>query len=190
MTSSYGSPCAYKGSPYINNCNYDSAGVLLQHLYRGALQPPNVTHQRRGSALDSGLVTFSQAPFVPIGYTLYTIALQNYGLMYIPKACAPEEQGKTQCRLHVAFHGCLQDTNTVQQQFVGEAGYNAWAEENHIIVIYPQVRRTAVNPKGCFDWWGYTGLPYASKLGAQMMAVKAMIDAATRRHRASPYKGR
>ena len=35
---------------------------------------------------------------------------------------------------------------------------------------------TVLNPKGCFDWWGYTGLDYASNLGIQMAAVKRMIQ--------------
>ena len=59
------------------------------------------------------------------------------------------------------------------------AGYNQWAEANKIIVLYPQSQKTLLNPKGCFDWWGYTGLDYASKLGAQMQAVKKMIDTLT-----------
>ena len=32
--------CALNQSPYINECGYDQAGVILQHIY-GALNPPN-----------------------------------------------------------------------------------------------------------------------------------------------------
>jgi hypothetical protein len=32
------------------------------------------------------------------------------------------------------------------------------------------------NPNGCWDWWGYTGAPYHTRNGAQMRAVKAMVD--------------
>jgi hypothetical protein len=32
------------------------------------------------------------------------------------------------------------------------------------------------NPRGCWDWWGYTGPQYANKAGPQIRAVKAMVD--------------
>jgi hypothetical protein len=40
VTSFYGSACSTLGSPYINNCRFDAAGDILQHLSRGALTPP------------------------------------------------------------------------------------------------------------------------------------------------------
>jgi hypothetical protein len=52
------------------------------------------------------------------------------------------------------------------------------AAANDLVVLYPQVRRTVpLNPKGCFDWWGYTGPDYASQLGVQMHAVRGMLSA-------------
>ena len=32
------------------------------------------------------------------------------------------------------------------------------------------------NPKGCWDWWGFTGEDFARKSGPQIGAVDAMID--------------
>jgi hypothetical protein len=32
------------------------------------------------------------------------------------------------------------------------------------------------NPRGCWDWWGYTGRNYHTKEAPQMRAVMAMID--------------
>ena len=40
-----------------------------------------------------------------------------------------------------------------------------------------QTQATILNPKGCFDWWGYTGKQYASKLGLQMAMVRRMVEA-------------
>jgi len=37
-------------------------------------------------------------------------------------------------------------------QYALTTGYNSWAAENDLVVLYPQARRTALNPKGCFDW--------------------------------------
>ena len=31
------------------------------------------------------------------------------------------------------------------------------------------------NPKGCWDWWGYSGDKYLGRDGKQMRAVRAMI---------------
>jgi poly(3-hydroxybutyrate) depolymerase len=90
--------------------------------------------------------------------------------------------------VHVAFHGCRQNAAAVGERFVREAGYNRWAAANRIVVLYPQtVARNGwggafwnwsfvVNPRGCWDWWGYTGTQYHTKQGSQIRAVKAMLD--------------
>jgi poly(3-hydroxybutyrate) depolymerase len=68
----------------------------------------------------------------------------------------------------------------VGEEFVRYAGYNAWADTNNLIVLYPQVIKrfspSTWNPRGCWDWWGYTGLDYHTQSGAQIRAVKGMID--------------
>ena len=74
--------------------------------------------------------------------------------MFVPNAC---EQGAA-CRVHIAFHGCMQDIATIGRLFIEQAGYNAWAEANRIIVLYPQAKASPfapVNPDGCWDWWSY-----------------------------------
>jgi hypothetical protein len=38
-----------------------------------------------------------------------------------------------------------------------------------------------MNPNGCWDWWGYSGEDYATKKGAQMQAVKQLIEAVAAR---------
>jgi hypothetical protein len=43
--------------------------------------------------------------------------------------------------------------------------------------MYPQAISNAIlNPYGCWDWWGYSGVNYANKNGIQMRTIKAMID--------------
>ena len=44
--------------------------------------------------------------------------------------------------------------------FSRNAGYIAIAEANNIIVLFPQVVNSTLNPKGCWDWWGYTSPAY------------------------------
>jgi poly(3-hydroxybutyrate) depolymerase len=79
----------------------------------------------------------------------------------------------------VVFHGCRQSAAAIQDQFVRAAGYNRWADSNRIVVLYPQLIARwwpTYNPRGCWDWWGYTGADYHTKTGAQIRAVKAMLD--------------
>jgi poly(3-hydroxybutyrate) depolymerase len=153
--------CAATQPPFINDCNYDAAGALLEHLL-GPLAPP--------AAKPSGrLESFEQRPFGG-----YAISMDDEGYLYIPKACETER-----CRVHVAFHGCRQGRAAVSDQFAREAGYNRWADTNRIIVLYPQAIARwwwTYNPKGCWDWWGYTGARYHTKEGAQVRAVKAMLE--------------
>ena len=33
VTNNYGNECTYKGEPWINNCHFDAAGSILQHIY-------------------------------------------------------------------------------------------------------------------------------------------------------------
>ncbi|HET9044902.1 MAG TPA: hypothetical protein VFN70_17220, partial [Burkholderiales bacterium] len=86
------------------------------------------------------------------------------------------------------FHGCRQSVEAIGERFVREAGYNRWADTNRLIVLYPQtisrngwgmagLRWSFVfNPRGCWDWWGYTGNQYMTRSGPQIAAVKAMVD--------------
>jgi poly(3-hydroxybutyrate) depolymerase len=110
-----------------------------------------------------------------------TLSLNDTGFAYIPAACAPPRNEV--CRTHIAFHGCEQTVADIQEQFVRNTGYNRWAETNNIIVLYPQARReppppsqNGPNPKGCWDWWGYSGAAYATKAGPQMAVLRAMLD--------------
>jgi hypothetical protein len=39
-----------------------------------------------------------------------------------------------------------------------------------------QQRGFPYNPRGCWDWWGYTGTDYATKTGVQIVAIVAMVE--------------
>jgi poly(3-hydroxybutyrate) depolymerase len=179
VTERDGLACALTEPPFILDCDFDAAGELLAHLL-GPLQP--------AAARESGrIVRFDQREHV--GGDAYSISMADSGYVYVPRAC---ETGG--CRLHVAFHGCRQNAEAIGERFVREAGYNRWADTNRLVVLYPQtIARNGwggagwrwnfvFNPRGCWDWWGYTGAQYATKLGPQIRAVRSMVDrlAATR----------
>lgn len=160
VTDDYGSACTVKAAPYINNCSFDLAGALLQHLY-GTLNPRNT-----GVLAAENFVEFNQSQFVS-GHAMATTAWA-----YIPQSC--KAGAGTSCRLHVVLHGCKQNVNDVQQQFVRNTGYNRWADTNNMVMLYPQTSVAATN--SCWDWWGYDSANYAKKSGPQMSAIKAMVD--------------
>ena len=103
------------------------------------------------------------------------------GYAFIPTTCRSGG-----CRIHVVFHGCRQSHSEIGSRFIETAGYNNWAASNRLIVLYPQtVARSGLafgslkmilNPKACWDWWGYTGDDYHTRDGVQMRAVRSMID--------------
>ena len=164
VTESSGSACGATAPPYINDCHYDAAGELLKYLL-GDLAPP--------PAQESGaLVRFDQAPYA--GGDAAAIGLAAEGFIYVPQSCR-----SARCRIHVAFHGCAQNAESVGERFVRDAGYNRWADANRLLVLYPQTTARHLplfNPRGCWDWWGYTGALYATRDGAQIRAVMAMIE--------------
>ena len=172
VTTDFGGACGKTAAPYINDCDFDAARALLTHLY-GALEP--------ASTQPSGeLLTFDQAPYA---VAPYAISLDDKGFVYVPQACRAGG-----CRVHVAFHGCRQGREQIGDVFAQHAGYNRWADSNRLVILYPQAitrygwgpwywpTSFVFNPNGCWDWWGYTGVNYHTRSGAQIRAVKAMLD--------------
>lgn len=164
-TEDEGIGCETASEPWLIDCDYDAAGALLGQLY-GALQP-------RGRSQDARLHAFDQRRYAPPDASS---SLEPLGYVYVPARC---EAGAT-CKVHVAFHGCRQGASFVGTAFVRNAGYNDWAESNDIVVLYPQAAKSLMmplNPQGCWDWWGYTGAGYATRDGAQVVAVQRMLAA-------------
>lgn len=46
----------------------------------------------------------------------------------------------------------------INEDYVRHGGYNEVGELNDVIILYPQVVPTALNPFGCWDGYGYTGV--------------------------------
>jgi poly(3-hydroxybutyrate) depolymerase len=177
--------CSATRTPYLTQCHVDAAGELLQWLY------PDTPDPGVGTADNASLKSFKQARY---GSTNEFNGLDGSGWLYVPKAC---EQSGAHCQLHVVFHGCEQGQSYVTDgrrfgtQFVKGAGYNRWAEAGNLVILYPQVKASnqgdlynpyRLNPKGCWDFWGYTekyaasNPNFAKQSAPQMKAVKAMID--------------
>jgi len=164
--------CAASEPPFIDRCgDYDQAGIILRHIY-GALAPP-----AKPDALAGTVKSFDQskyaAPDAPPD-----LSLGNEGFVFVPKGC--EDTAGPPCRVHIVLHGCLQNSGLsgVGRAVVDKAGFNAWADTNRIVVLYPQTTPIASNPLACWDWWGYLSQDggYFTKSGRQIHAIKAMLD--------------
>jgi hypothetical protein len=169
--------CGEYGLPFLIDCDFDAAERLLQHLY------PADFADMPGEPDPGQIVAFDQTAFFDA--TDASTSLAETGFLYIPADCLDDSASTAACRLHVAFHGCQQYTALIGDDFYWGAGYNRWAESNRIVVLYPQTTawsRTldptglTANPKGCWDWWGYSGADYFRQDGKQMQAVRKMID--------------
>lgn len=158
-TISTGIKCDSIGESFLNACNYDAAGEILKTFY-GQL---NSRTQAKGELLEIDQTQYNDAQLLDEGY------------LYVPSGC----KNNRTCQLHTVFHGCMQSTEFISKDFINGAGYNQWAESNNIVIFYPQVISSQIspmNPKGCWDWWGYTNENYANNKGPQMMAINAMMN--------------
>jgi len=174
VTLDFGNACDVSKPPFLSDCDYAAAGSALAHIY-GELAAP-----APAAATEGRLRSFDQRPFQN-GRS--DTGLGDFGYLYVPAACEAAGAG---CRLHVALHGCEQSASQIGDTFARHAGYNGLAEANRIVVLYAQAAPLTrgwfglpllwPNPKGCWDWWGFTGRDYAERSGAQPRAIKAMID--------------
>lgn len=189
VTKYFGNPCMSLKSPYMcvgfahpptlgvrctsevvccivppsDNCGFDAAGSMLDHIYGGLTQPVN--HSGVGKIVpisqkydDCVLMCAGHMPhhtrscchrkYMTLPYsTLW--GMSEVGYVYIPPRC---EDGKTLCKLHLALHGCEMSVANIGFDFVAKAGYNAWADANDMVILFPQVLTNTLNPKGCWDW--------------------------------------
>ncbi len=64
-------------------------------------------------------------------------------------------------------------------KFAQSSGYLDYVETNNIMVLFPQTDITELNyplnPKGCWDWYGWTGDDYATNKGAEPKWLMAWI---------------
>lgn len=154
-TDATGTECTDSAMPFIGKCGFDGAGELLAALYAEKPSAP--------AAAGGELRRFDQKAYLPDGKDAM---LADVGFVYVPKSCAAGES----CGLHIALHGCQQNAYAIGEAFARDAGYNRWADARHLVVLYPQTRASyaPLNPKACWDWWGYSGPDYDTRQGVQL----------------------
>jgi poly(3-hydroxybutyrate) depolymerase len=160
LTEDAGEACALTDKPYVNDCDYDQAKAILEWIY-GPLATPSAEPKGRQ-------IVFDQSDFAETG-----TGLAPEGVVYLPEVCA--EAGAS-CRLHIVLHGCEQSRETVGDTLIKDSGFEELADTNRLIVLFPQIKASVVNPNGCWDWWGYTGLDYLGNDAPQIKAIWSMVE--------------
>ena len=160
-----GGDCSTTASPYLGRCARDLAGEAMQFLFDAPRRAP-------GDASSGELQSVQLDSFDPEGADPYMDAL---GYFYRPARCT----GATACGLLLVFHGCEQERARIGDTFARDSGFNRWADAHDVVVLYPQARSTylPLNPKACWDWWGYSGPDYDTRSGRQLRAVAAAAAA-------------
>ena len=154
-----GGDCFTTSAPYLGNCGRDIAAMMMISLN-------GKPAERRIGEPAGEILAFDQAPFAAAGRDP---SLGDTGRLYVPPRCASGEP----CGLMIVFHGCEQNLDAVGEAFVRDAGFNRHADAYDVVVLYPQTQSSylPLNPKACWDWWGYTGADYDTRDGAQMAWV-------------------
>lgn len=157
-TTASGSDCGVSVSPYLGKCDFDVAGEIMRDIFTAepADQSP--------AAATGELRVFNQDAYLTDGADAY---LASSGYLYVPKACS--DPLAPACGLLIAFHGCEQNAEKVGEAFVRDAGFNRWADQLQVVVLYPQTRSSyfPLNPKACWDWWGFSGKDFDLRSGVQ-----------------------
>jgi poly(3-hydroxybutyrate) depolymerase len=159
LTNDTGNACGLSASPFVSDCDYDQSGAILQWIY-GELNTPAERPKGR-------FLIFDQSPYAETGN-----GLSSEAVVYIPAACT----GQNGCRLHIALHGCEQNRDQVGMTFIEDSGFARWADTNRLVILFPQVKASILNPKACWDWWGYTGKDFLTKGAPQIAAIWRMVE--------------
>lgn len=153
--------CARTAAPFLNPCRYPATRRMLAFLTGRAAQP----------AATGRLLRFAQAA------QARAAGMGEHGWLVLP----PRIDADT--RLHIAFHGCRQGAQCLGDLFVRETGFLDLAGAYNLVVLLPQATHGWLNPRGCWDWWGYTEAwrfggadryDFATRCGAQIQAVMRM----------------
>jgi hypothetical protein len=162
LVTSGGGACDASAAPFLAECGYDQAGEILAWLHPGLDRRPRAPEGRR--------IVFDQTKFLP---SAADRGLAAEGVAYVPQACAD----RPGCRVHIAFHGCLQSRTMpeIGDRFIEGTGYLPLADANRLVILFPQTD-AATAPNACWDWWGYTGPDFLAREAPQLSAVRAMLD--------------
>lgn len=176
--------CNIENKNFVSSCKFDAVGTMLHHLL------PEAPAAR---AMATGTwQSFDQGRYVEgngdAAARVKALSMAQQAKVFVPEICTHRA-----CKVHVALHGCKQGIDdAVYENFISNSGYTEWANAIGLVVLFPRAvavqpfERSSLdavgNPRGCWDWWGYTNSgadfrQYATKNAPQMQAIMKMVDA-------------
>ena len=163
-----GGPCLGFNPQWINNCNYDAAGLLLEHIY---------------GCLTRTQQTLSGPPRRSTSANLSVVRTRGRSGSRIQAMSTFLQHAR---RTHVACMSYFTVANSTRKrsatQFTAAGATIDGRMTNKIIVLYPQTSLSGLtlgNLLGCWDWWGFIDnqdQDFAQKPGQQLSAIKKMLD--------------
>jgi poly(3-hydroxybutyrate) depolymerase len=184
--------CNGDDQDYVSDCRFDAAGALLKHL-TGSPSLPTDAGSGHWYTLDQGKFIPDQGRVTDPKQKRAMLGLAARARVYVPDRCLAAggaTDGAEVCSVHVALHGCRQGmTNAMYNTFVEHAGYVRRAAALKLVLLFPRVGAIApfargpwdsfANPRGCWDWWGYTTPTdlhgYATKDAPQIRTIINMV---------------
>lgn len=181
-----GTACNSEEIPFMANCNRDLAGDVLQHLLNRTMTKTtaNMAH----------LYTVQQVS-PPVSVAAYGYLYANDFCLNNPSQCdvhvalhGCEMSDFYDDNFEKLYESKVQVSHVIQVTddelsarvpkmgtliFAQKSGYAEYAEDpaNHVMIYFPQTQITSANypgnPKGCWDWYGWTGASYATAQGAE-----------------------
>jgi hypothetical protein len=163
--------CQANASPFIDQCGYDQAGIILQHIC-GALNAP-----KRG-ALDGTVKQFAQSLYSKPN-SVSSLSLGETGYGFVPKECG---QGET-CRVHIALHGYKQGVGDIDRRIRRLRRLLPGHQSHHRAVSANRHQLVPLQPESLLGLVELRGLrrPLRHQVGIADQDIKAMLDAVTRR---------
>lgn len=156
-TKSFGNTCDQQTTPWLNSCNVDIGQKIFRKLVKRNIHP---------SAMKPENLKRVPVEVSPASY------LESFTYVYIPEQCRENKK----CPAHIALHGCHMGDEYIGDTFAVHSGLNEWAEGSGVIVVYPQVKKSLLNPNGCWDLYGYTGANFAVKTAPQIQAIADILE--------------
>ena len=203
------SPLGTNQPPYINNGGFIQSHDILKTIYPDSHFTPTDTPLTGKLHRFSQVECMPGASEHERRNNLKRASMSEFGYVYVPGSVVPPQHPvhhahhtaanppttNPNVRLHMVMHGCKQGYNYIPvingrpdtanfppygNRYITTTGYNEYADQNDMVVIYPQAEGLdngeVQNPDGCWDWWGYTGDDFYSKQALQIQALSNMLQ--------------
>ena len=160
-----GGACDADASPWILACGYDAAGEMLKHLYDGLADPSgavtgNAARVRPGPLRREGRARLDGRHGLPVR------AAGLRGRQAVPRARRVPRLPAGH-RIHWPYVRAADRIRPLGRCEPHRRALSAGEAE----------APGPLNPRGCWDWWGYSGADYAARSGAQLSAIHRMLEA-------------